>query len=149
MHTAFAVSTVRIFTIRFTGTPGTTTLIMILFITLPGTLQPGRIHGTGDGATAGIRLTAAGGILLITVTGTALTTAGDIHTTVHGIADITQATTTATITTAGMPIQITTGTEKEEPPEQMYVTMITELAAHPLLLPALMAQQPKAAEMVM
>lgn len=134
--------------ILFTGTHGTMTLIiMILFIPHHGTPQHGHIHGTGDGVTAGIRLTAAGVIHLTTVHGTALITAGDIPTTTHGIVDIIQAITAVTTTADGMPTQKTTGTAKEEQPEQMYVMGITNHTARPPLLLALMVQQPKAVEM--
>ncbi len=151
MHTVFAGSTVRIFMIRFTGTAGTMTLIMIPFTIHHGTPQHGRIPGTGDGDTAGTHPIVAGDMAIhpITVTGTDLITEWVIPTTIHGItADIIQATTVVTTTADGMPILITTGTGKEEQPEPMYVTEITNHAVHLPLLHVLMAQQPKAAETV-
>lgn len=113
MHTASEGSTVRIFTILFTGTAGITThSITIRFSMIRFIILHGILHTTaGAGDTAGIHpITAgAGGIHPIIVTGTGLIMAimaGVIPTTRGMEAD-------------GMQIRIITGTDKEGQPERM------------------------------
>lgn len=131
--TVSVASTVRIFTIRFTGITG----IMIHIYTIRFITPHGiRLITVGDGEEAGIHLIIVwvGVILLITVTGT-------VHITEDIMADITEDITAATliITTgmvpeaAGMLIRKTTGTDKDGQPVPMYSTAM-RMAGEVLLL---------------
>ena len=113
MPTGSAVFTGPIFTIRFTGTAGTTIPIMI-----PFTPPPGPCPGTGVGEAVGIILTAGGitaGTRPITVTGTAPIIHGVTPTITHGMGDLADITTIITAT-GGLPIPTITVTEGGGPP---------------------------------
>lgn len=129
MPIASGVFTGPLFTIRFTGTAGTTIPIMI-----PGILPPGPCHGTGAGAAAGTILTAGGitaGTPPITVTGTVPTIHGVTLTITHGTG--TTADFTAIITTGGLLIPTITITEEGGPPVSAPFTEAAADGGHPPL----------------
>lgn len=124
MPIEFAGSTVRIFTIRFTGTAGITTHFITIRFIIPHGIHPTTV---GDGVTAGIHPIIAwdGAIRPITATGT-------VHTILlmAGAILITPGTDQEE---DGMPIQIITVTDREGQPEQMYCAATTVAAEHPHL----------------
>lgn len=121
MHTASEGSTVRIFTIRFTGTVGFT-IHMFTTLTIHGIHLHGRCRGTGDGVIAGIHLTAVGDMVIrpITAIGTDHIMDGVPLITVRGMA---MAVTMEDITiVAGMPILMTIVMAEDHQVPPMYVT---------------------------
>lgn len=144
MPTVSAGFTARIFTTRFTGTPGTGIRTIMIPTSRHGIILHGPCRGTGDGDIAGIHLTIAGVMAIHLTAGAGPITAGGTPTTAHGIADIIPVTTVATTTTGGMQILTTTGTDIEGPPERMYATETPKHAVHQRLPYAPMALQQKA-----
>jgi hypothetical protein len=106
---------------------------MIHFIH-PCIIPAGHIHGTGDGVTAGIHLTAGGvsamGIHPTTAHGTAHTTHGAILIIIHGMEVTTMDITEVTAITEGMLILTITDTGEGEHPEQTCFTGIPADAGH-------------------
>lgn len=95
MLTGFADSTVRIFTIRFTGTAG----IMIHIYTIHFIIPPGiRLITAGAGVAAGIRLIPAGAGVIHLITATGIS---------HIMADFTEVITVDTHTITGMAMETT------------------------------------------
>lgn len=146
MHTASAGSIVLTFTIRITGTVGTTTPIFMIPTTIHQCIiLPGRIPGTGVGAAVGILLIAMVGdtvIRPITVTGTGPITDGVITLIT---ADIIPVSTTGITAHSIMTLKIT-GMEKEDQPEQMCGVILPKERQLQHLQPVLHQQQQKVEE---